>query len=1444
LIELKPYKIAALILGVAGMASIGLAQSTWNGSTSTDWNNAANWTGGVPNGGNAIITTTNPRIATITSTISATPVDILVGTGAGVIGRVDHISGDAFTGNGNWMFLGFQGGNATYNLANTATTGGTFTGYGQGSGNLYVGGIANPTGNLLLGLDNSTAFTMNINSSGTVAAGFLCVGGTGANSGTFNLDNGTVNISGQAQIGGDQYGQNSGVNHFNMSGGSFTANLIVFARGDNNAATLKGIANLTGGTLSSGTWFTLGFAGSSSAFAGVTNSGATINVNTSGGGNMEMTVFDPMSAYYKQTSGALNLCNSAYISFGNGGNNSGTATFDQNGGTVTFYSDTATTVGGTGYLSLGTGGDSGTYAYNLNGGTLTVPSITRTTSGGSGTFNFNGGTLKPTASTATFMQGLTAANIQSGGAKIDMGGNSITIGQGLSGTGSLTQIGTGTLTLSGNNTYTGSTIISDTLALSGTATLASQVVIPSGKILDVTGLTVGIQNLVSGVGSVNGNAISAVGMDIYPATNGTAGTLTFNNDLNMSAGGSMRFDLSTTYNSGNDQVVVGGNLTVSSSTVIRIKALSGAANLSTVADYVLCSVAGTTAGSMPSLAWDGSTPANYLSYSVQQSGNNLVLHYTAATAPTVTATGTPATLVRNQAVTVTAAVTPGTGTVTNVVADASQIGGSATAKLVLSGTPNVYTNTFVVASGTTPGVKLMAVVAMANTGLNSPAYTVTNTVVATNETWTGLGANDNWTTSPNWNIAFPASSGDAVTFAGTTRLTPNLDANASVTGVTFGATAGSFNIGTANSSTLTLTANGVLDLSANPQTLNVPLIMGAAQTFNAVAGTLIISNSLDKGGNLITVTGAANAVISANITGSGSLFKTGSGLLTVPTSATWDLAQASSGGFSGPLISQAGTLAFNNGSVQTVSGELVIGGVIADGGAGNNAKLVVDNATMNVSSWLSIGRGNGVGGVSSDLVLTNGAVVSAQNISAGYNGGNAANLPKGSVTLSDTSSLSVSGGNFFVGESDGSDMTLNVNGTSTISAGSATLNVGINSGKGALNLNGGSVSVGALRVGSGANAGSTAKGTVTVNSGTLASEGDIMLGFAGSATDFGTLVINSAGTVNIATSTKRWLIMNQYDTANSELDVNGGNLNINAGTDIRYAIGNNTGTNTINLNSGAITFYSDNATTVGGSGVLDLHQGNGATVQNIFNLNGGTFTVPGILSANTAGTSTFNFNGGTLKPTATSTTFLEGLSAANVKPGGAIIDTAGSDITIAQPLLDAGGGLTKLGAGTLTLSGSNTYTNTTAVNAGTLALTQPVLSMYGTVTVASGAMLQLDFLSTSTNQVAGLVLNGISQAPGVYNATTSPSFISGTGNLLVAAPINPNPPQIQVSVSGSQMTLAWPANAGWILQSNSVGLTASSSWFNYPANGAVDVTSVNVTMNPAKTNVFFRMVKP
>ena len=166
------------------------------------------------------------------------------------------------------------------------------------------------------------------------------------------------------------------------------------------------------------------------------------------------------------------------------------------------------------------------------------------------------------------------------------------------------------------------------------------------------------------------------------------------------------------------------------------------------------------------------------------------------------------------------------------------------------------------------------------------------------------------------------------------------------------------------------------------------------------------------------------------------------------------------------------------------------------------------------------------------------------------------------------------------------------------------------------------------------------------------------------------------------------------------------------------------------------------------------------------------------------------------------------------------------------------------GSGSLTLSANN-YSGNTTVKGATLVLQQPTLSTNSTVTVTNG-VLNLAFALNETNQVAALVLNGTNMAPGLYSAATESPYLAGTGSLLVVplVTINPNPPVLQVSYGSGTLSLAWPTNAGWILQSNSVSLTTPGAWFNYPADGSVTVTNVTITVDPAKTNVFYRMLKP
>jgi autotransporter-associated beta strand protein len=102
---------------------------------------------------------------------------------------------------------------------------------------------------------------------------------------------------------------------------------------------------------------------------------------------------------------------------------------------------------------------------NLGGGILRT---TRLVQRGActGMLNLNGGTLKPIISTATFLQGLTSVDIQSGGAIIDTTNLDIAIAQNMQGVGGLTKIGNGKLTLSSGYSYTGDThVLGGTLAL-------------------------------------------------------------------------------------------------------------------------------------------------------------------------------------------------------------------------------------------------------------------------------------------------------------------------------------------------------------------------------------------------------------------------------------------------------------------------------------------------------------------------------------------------------------------------------------------------------------------------------------------------------------------------------------------------------------------------------------------------------------------------------------------------------------------------------------------------------------------------------------------------------------------------------------------------------------------------------------------------------------------
>jgi autotransporter-associated beta strand protein len=181
------------------------------------------------------------------------------------------------------------------------------------------------------------------------------------------------------------------------------------------------------------------------------------------------------------------------------GNGAGTGTLVINGGTYTNTSGLATLQlgnagnNGSGTLTLTSGSASiGTIAYqagtgdgivNLDGGTLTVGNIIDT-SGASRIFNFNGGQFF--AGAGVTLPANVTANVKNGGALIHTNGFSATIESpmvnfGGTSTGGLTKSGSGTLTLSGINTYAGGTSVAGgKLRFSTAAASATDVTVAGG----------------------------------------------------------------------------------------------------------------------------------------------------------------------------------------------------------------------------------------------------------------------------------------------------------------------------------------------------------------------------------------------------------------------------------------------------------------------------------------------------------------------------------------------------------------------------------------------------------------------------------------------------------------------------------------------------------------------------------------------------------------------------------------------------------------------------------------------------------------------------------------------------------------------------------------------------------------------------------------------------
>jgi hypothetical protein len=382
--------------GVLTVAISSCTPGTWMGTTSTDWNTASNWCGGVPTASTNVVIPSGGNQPTISA--AAVCNDITINSGAALV-----ISGsNSLTVSGNWTNDGAF-------TANTSTV--TFNGVSQSIGgtssttfyNVATSGSTSATaaaviiigGNLSVG--NGTIFTVDgfaftVNGTTTVgggSSGQLIVSSTGgtktfgglvtvASGGTWNNSvNSGVTFHGGITNNGT-FTAGSGTHTFNTSAQALTGTLSIpsiavttVTLTNNNTLTVGTALSGTGG-LAQGSGATLSIGGTST----ITTLDASTNTNTvnytgTGAQTMKATSYSTLNingSSTKTTSAASTTTVLADLTV-NGGVTLrlAGASFNVNGssfvnGSVTTFTSGAGTKTFSGLVTINTGG-----VWNLSG---------------------------------------------------------------------------------------------------------------------------------------------------------------------------------------------------------------------------------------------------------------------------------------------------------------------------------------------------------------------------------------------------------------------------------------------------------------------------------------------------------------------------------------------------------------------------------------------------------------------------------------------------------------------------------------------------------------------------------------------------------------------------------------------------------------------------------------------------------------------------------------------------------------------------------------------------------------------------------------------------------------------------------------------------------------------------------------------------------------------
>ncbi len=509
------------------------------------------------------------------------------------------------------------------------------------------------------------------------------------------------------------------------------------------------------------------------------------------------------------------------------------------------------------------------------------------------------------------------------------------------------------------------------------------------------------------------------------------------------------------------------------------------------------------------------------------------------------------------------------------------------------------------------------------------------------------------------------------------------------------------------------TINGGLSFNAS----NATFIFNRSDDINydgILSGTATLTK---RGNNTLTLSGlntmASGAVeagtlrVSDGATIGAGIFSVAGGVLDLSGNAFTNNFRVTGGTLQGTNALQVAQIA--NSTAGTINTILAGTGSFSKSGTGTltfNGNNSYSGGTTITAGTLSLGSGTALG--TGAVTLTGGTLnLNDQTI------GNNVTLGAGSIAGSGAITGIISGTSAFTKAGTGS-LTLSGNNTysggTNVTLGTLTLGSGTALGTGAVTLTGGTLNLNGQTIGN----------TITLTAGLLNGAGTLNGVVSGASaltkSGEGTLTLNGNNTYAGGTTLSAGTLIAGSDTAlgSGAVTISGGTLNL----------GSRTIANTITLSSGSLDgtqLNGDKLVLQGGevtgtvtSGALSK-TGNGTVTLSGNNTHtGGTTVSAGTLavdSANALGSGSVTLAGGSLD--VKSQTVAKDITLT------ANSSVAGTDGTITG-VISGDRLLTKVGAGTLTLSGINTFTGGTVINAGILQVTG---SIQGNVVVAAGGTL-------------------------------------------------------------------------------------------------------------------------